>query len=342
MRLTSLILSVFILACSAGAGFLPPAPGGRVIYKKYAAGKSETYALYLDTGEVTRVKALEKKGGGEMRLLAFTPDWDTLLLGDSFSGSDTEEATIGIYILNSGEKPELILNWESVPGFSMEAVYDETEGVFYISRRYDIFDGEDYRPKTQVFKYELRAETAVPLAEFDYNLRLAGGFFNGNLYVEHIHYYSQENSWEKYYGYIGKDDGEIRDLEFVLRDNESWLSNPVIGVPDEQRSVPPYFYVRKRIDFPGESSNYDLVYVCDLEERNYYRLALVQWAVNKILYSRKTDALVYISYIEGDDWSPKIVVHPVENGVPWKIFPLSYESTPGYKYKPSYRLIAVE
>jgi len=341
LRFALVFFVISIFAIPVSAGFLPPAAGGRVIFEKYDAGKCVTYALDFDTGEMTPITALETKGGGGMWLMAFTPDWGTLLLADSFTDNDSEEPTIGIYVLNFGEAPELVLNWKSVPGADLETVYDETGGIFYIGREYDIFDGENQWPKTQVFKYELRTGRATLYAEFGFKLWLAGGFFDGNPYVTHTHYYSQENAWEKYYGYIGKEDGEIRDLGFVLRNNEPWMSHPVVGGPDEKRSVPPYFYVRKRIDVPGEFSDYNVVYVCDPDERDYYRVVLVQWA-KVILYSPKADALVYISYLEGNDRSPKIVVRPVEKGIPWKIFPLSDERTPGYNYDPDYSLVAVE
>lgn len=338
------VVLIMVAVAAASAGFLNPTETGRVIYRKWDDHNVVTYAKDLDTGEETRLSALEKSSGGAIwLLLGFTPDWNTLIFVEYFGDYKDKDSYAAICRLDFGGHPELIFKWDRDPNMSLAAVYDEAENVFYVIRDRLFSEDKYYKYKTSVYLYDPKTRRAEMYAEFDNSVLLTGGSFEGELYAKYIDYDPVEEKSYGFFGYIGKDDREFHDLGFQLKDRRSWLTRTVTGAGYERLSAPLYFFVVKEYDVPAGAAVYCLVYVHSPGEPDYYGVVLVQWAFNQeILYSPKADALVYYSRLEGEERGPKIVVQPVDRGKPRKIFALSAEKAPGCKRPPGYSLVAVE
>ncbi len=344
MRFPLAFLLIISLAAPALAGFLEPTETGRVIYRKWDDHTSVTYAKDLFTGEETRLSALENSSGDAVwLLLGFTSDWNTLIFVKYAGDYKDKDSSAAIYRLDFGGTPELIFKWGRDPDMGLDAVYDEAEKVFYVIRDKLISEGEYYKYKTSVYLYDPKTRRGETYAEFDDSVLLTGGSFEGKLYAKYIDYDPVEDASSGFFGYIGEDNREFHDLGFQLKDRESWFTSTVTGAGCEKLYAPLYFSVVKDYDVTPYRGEYYIVYVKDSSEPDYYRVVLVQWAIDReIFYSPKADALVYYSRLEGEQSGPKIVVQPVDRGKPRKIFPVSSEKAPGCKHPPVYSLVAVE
>ncbi|NIT35142.1 MAG: hypothetical protein GTN49_01360 [candidate division Zixibacteria bacterium] len=335
---------IMVAGVVASAGFLNPTEAGRVIYRKWDDYNVVTYAKDLATGEETRLYALEKSSGAAVwLLLGFAPDWNTLIFVEYFGGYKDKDSYAAICRLDFGGHRELIFKWDRDPDMGLAAVYDEGENVFYVIRDRLFSEDKHYKYKTSVYLYDPDARRGEKYAEFDNSVLLTGGSFEGEPYARYIDYDPVEEKSSGFFGYIGKADREFHDLGFLLKNGESWFTSTVTGAGYDKSAAPVYFSVVKQYDGIPSRGEYYIVYVRDPNGRDYYRVVLVQWAINReIFYSPKADALVYYSCLEGEESGPKIVVQPVDRGKPTKIFALSSEKAPGCKNPPVYSLVAVE
>jgi hypothetical protein len=194
---------------------------------------------------------------------------------------------------------------------------------------------------TRVYRYDPATDEGAFFAEPNVTLWLTGGSFDGNPYVRYLDYRPGEDRRSDFFGYIDKDDKEVRDLGFYLTEERYWSTHNVSEPPYEKVDKPIYYWVEKDT---GDVSSLtrEIVFVRDPKAPSEYRSVTLTAAQSPILYSPSTDALVYLTYVEGEYWEPKIVVRPVD-GSPGKMFILPDQGPPGFKgSRPRYRLLLAE
>jgi len=344
LRSTAPLFLIVFLTGLVSAAFLEPNETGRVIYRKWDDNNLVTYAMDLDTGGQTRLSVLENNSRDAIwLLLSYTPDWDTIIFVKYVGDYKDKNSYAAVYRLDFGGNPELIFKWERNPDMRLNAVYDEAENVFYVVKDTLFSKGEYYKYRTSVYLYDPKTRRAQMYAEFDDSVLLTGGSFEGNLYARYIDYDPVEDKSSGFFGYIGKDNREFQDLGFLLKDGESWFTSTVTSGGYEELYAPLYFSVVKNYDVTPNGGEYYLVYVKDSIKPDYYKVVIVQWAIDReIFYSPKADALVYYSLLEGDEPGPKIIVQPIDAGKPREVFALPAERAPGCKHPPVYSLVSVE
>jgi hypothetical protein len=344
VRFTAPFFLIIFFTGLVSAAFLEPTEKGRIIYRKWDDDNVVTFAKDLDTGEETRLAALENSSGDAVwLLLGFTPDWNTIIFVEYAGDYKDKDSSATVYRLDFGGTPEEIFKWPRDPDMRLDVVYDETENVFYVIRDKLFSEGKYYKYKTSVYSYDPKTRRAETYADFDNSVQLTGGSFEGKIYAKYVDYDPVEEKSSGYFGYIGEYDKEFHDLGFQLINAGSWFTSTVTGAGYEDSYAPLFFSVVKDYDVTPYRGEYYIVYVRDPNEPENYRVVLVQWAIDReIFYSPKADAFVYYSHLEGEDSGPKIVVQPVDRGKARKIFALPAEKAPGCKHPPVYSVVAVE